>query len=138
MSPEATRQRRLAATAQLTEDSSSRTPSPLPRPHPLSGLQSRRPLADYAPPEHWPAQQSPATCATQVSAPIPRSNRSNHQVVAREKLSPLLFVRITRFTQIWESLMHLVASILLATMICPTCFGQTIGAGQVSTYLPVT
>jgi thiol-disulfide isomerase/thioredoxin len=34
--------------------------------------------------------------------------------------------------------MRLVASILLATMVCPTCFGQAIGAGQVSTYLPVT
>src|ERR1700747_1214154 len=116
MSPEATRQRRLAATAQLTEDFPSRTPSPLPRQHPLSGLQSR-PLADYALPEHWPAHQSPATCATQVSAPIPSSNRSNHQEVAREKLSPLLN---TRFAQIQESLMHLVASILLATMVCPT------------------
>jgi thioredoxin-related protein len=34
--------------------------------------------------------------------------------------------------------MRLVASILFATMVCPTCFGQAIGAGEVSTYGPIT
>jgi hypothetical protein len=34
--------------------------------------------------------------------------------------------------------MHLVESILLTAMICPTCFGQKTGAEQISTYVPVT